>query len=120
MKQNKCYVCGRTGSNFCLLETNPDVPEIKKGTYVCSQRCYNSLIGTIKRSRKVSSKNKKRKELEESEKVPTDDDFFDIFVTLNSKEKMILCAVAMGVIFAESHTIKDFFKLLKTKVEHEK
>ena len=117
MKQNKCYVCGRTGSNFYLLETSPDVPEIKKGTYVCSQRCFNSLVGTIKRNRVKANNKSIRKHLETSEDVPSEDDLYAILTTLTEKERKVLCAIGIGVLFAEVKNCKQFYQLLKQKVD---
>lgn len=110
---SKCKICGKTvGAAGLMLEPREDIPEIKKTMCFCDRRCANAFLGRIKAQYKKRAKHSVRKDLEQADREPTNEDLSMIYRTLTEKEKLIMFVVATQGEMFSGIPIKDFYRRL--------
>jgi len=110
----KCVVCGKRKDSGRFIKPDERFPEIKKESFLCSQKCEDTFCRRIISARKKSL----RKQLEHKTEKATDEDHSFIWNTLTPKEQKLLAMIGFGHVIAHSdHTPADFYKKLRLKME---
>ena len=110
----KCVVCGKRKDSGRFIKPDERFPEIKKESFLCSQKCEDTFFRRIISARKKSL----RKQLEHKTEKATDEDHSFIWNTLTPKEQKLLAMIGFGYIIAHSdYTPADFYKKLRLKME---
>lgn len=117
MQKFKCHVCGKTSSSGRRIEPIPEVPEIKETVYFCSTKCMNVFVGSVKRNRTKNTNKSIRNELENAEHKPSERELILLLRTLTPKEKELLAAIGVGVMFSSNKTLKEFYREFKGKLK---
>lgn len=113
----KCVVCGKRKDSGRFIKPDERFPEIKKESFLCSQKCEDTFCRRIISARKKSL----RKQLEHKTEKATDEDHSFIWNTLTPKEQKLLAMIGFGhVIMHSDHSPADFYKKLRLKMEESK
>ncbi len=77
----------------------------------------NVFVGSVKRNRTKNTNKSIRNELENAEHKPSERELILLLRTLTPKEKKLLPAIGVGVMFSSNKTLKEFYQELKGKLK---